>query len=89
MEQTLATLAVRVDKLERDEEALLAKVNAAVVAQATVSEKLCAMMSTLDEVRLAVGALEHTPVQRFESFIRSLVTALVSAAVGYLFARFG
>lgn len=87
MAQTLETVELRLDKLERDEEALFAKVNAVVVAQATVAEKLGAMMMTLDELRLAVRALEQTPGQRFETLVRALLTALVSAAAGYFFAR--
>ena len=87
MAQTLETMEVRVAKLERNEDALFAKVNAVVVAQAAVTEKLGAMMMTLDELRLAVRALERTPGQRFETLVRALLTAAVSAAAGYFFAR--
>jgi uncharacterized protein YoxC len=87
MEQTIQTLAVRVDKLERDSAELTDRVNAAAVAQAAISEKLNSVLVTLGEVKEAVARLELAPSRRLDGIIRAALTALASGIVGYFLAR--
>lgn len=87
MEQSVETLAVRVDKLESDTSELFYKVNAAAVAQAAISEKLSSMLVTLGEVKQAVSNLQQTPGRRLEAIFRAGVTALLSGICGYFLAR--
>ena len=89
MEQTVGTLTVRVDKLERDSADLFSRMNATSVAQAAISEKLSSMLVTLGEVKQAVSNLQGMPARRWEWLLRAALTALVSAACGYFLARFG
>ena len=88
MEQTLETLAVRVDKLEKDSEDLIYRANAAAVAQAAVAEKLNSVLVTLGEVKQAVAGLEQTPARRLEVIGRAVITAIASGVIGYFLARF-
>lgn len=88
MEQTLETLAVRVDKLEKDSEDLIYRANAAAVAQAAVAEKLNSVLVTLGEVKQAVAGLEQTPARRLEVIGRAVITAIASGIIGYFLARF-
>ncbi len=89
MEQTVGTLTVRVDKLERDSADLFSRMNATSVAQAAISEKLSSMLVTLGEVKQAVSNLQGMPARRWEWLLRAALTALVSAACGYFLARLG
>lgn len=88
MEQTLETLAVRVDKLEKDSEDLIYRANAAAVAQAAVAEKLNSVLVTLGEVKQAVAGLEQTPARRLEVIGRAVITAIASGIIGYFLAKF-
>lgn len=88
MEQTLETLSVRVDKLEKDSEDLIYRANAAAVAQAAVAEKLNSVLVTLGEVKQAVAGLEQTPARRLEVIGRAVITAIASGVIGYFLARF-
>lgn len=87
MEQTIETLSVRVDKLEKDSAELFYKANAAAVTQAANSEKLNSMLVTLGEVKQAVAGLEHEPARRLDTIFRAAVTALLSGLIGYFLAR--
>lgn len=87
MEQTIETLAVRVDKLEKDSSDLVYRVNAVAVTQAAVNEKLNSMLVTLGEVKQAVASLEQTPARRLDMIIRAVITALLSGAIGYFLAK--
>jgi hypothetical protein len=88
MEQTIETLAVRVDKLEKDSCELVYRVNSAAVAQATVGEKLNSMLVTLGEVKQAVAGLEQAPARRLDIILRAVITALISGVCGYILAKF-
>jgi hypothetical protein len=87
MEQTIETLAVRVDKLEKDNSELVYKANSAAVAQAAVSEKLNSMLVTLGEVKEAVAGLERGPANRLDMILRAVITALASGICGYFLAK--
>ena len=89
MEQTVGTLTVRVDKLERDSAELFTRMNATSVAQAAVSEKLSSMLVTLGEGKQAVSNLQGMPVRRWEWLVRAVLTAAVSGMCGYFLARWG
>jgi uncharacterized protein YoxC len=88
MEQTVETLAVRVDKLEKDSADLIYRANAAAVAQAAVDEKLNSVLITLGEVKQAVAGLEQTPARRLEVIARAVITALASGIIGFFLAKF-
>jgi len=88
MEQTVETLAVRVDKLEKDSADLIYRANAAAVAQAAVDEKLDSVLITLGEVKQAVAGLEQTPARRLEVIARAVITALASGIIGFFLAKF-
>ena len=88
MEQTVETLAVRVDKLETESRELVYRVNAAAVAQAAVNEKLNSMLVTLGEVKQAVAGLEQAPASRLDAIFRAVLTALASGILGYFLAKF-
>ena len=86
MEQTVETLSVRVDKLERDTAALFEKTNTANITLAAVNEKLCAMLTTLGEVKQAVAGLQARPGRLWEIAAGAVIAAAVSGAVGFLVA---
>jgi hypothetical protein len=87
MEQTIETLAVRVDKLEKDSADLLYRANTTAVAQAAVNEKLNSLLVTLGEVKQAVAGLTQAPSRRLDMILRAAVTALLSGMVGYFLAK--
>lgn len=87
MEQTVETLAVRVDKLEKDTAELFERVTTMTIAQAAVSEKLNSMLVTLGEVKQAVNNLEGAPAKRLEWLVRALMTAALSGVCGYFLAK--
>lgn len=87
MEQTVGTLAVRVDKLEKDNSELFYKANTTAVAQAAIGEKLSSMLVTLGEVKQAVSNIQSIPEKRLETILRAVITGLLSGLCGYLFAR--
>ena len=57
VEQTVDTLAVRVDKLEKDTAELFGKTNAANISLAAVNEKLSSMLTTLGELKAGLANL--------------------------------
>lgn len=87
MEQTVETLAVRVDKLEKDTAELFFKVNSAAVSQATISEKLNSLLITLGEVKEAVASLVKTPSRRLDMIYRAVITAVISGVCGFILAK--
>jgi|GEM_PF-4193869 len=87
MEQTVRTLAVRVDKLEKDSSELFFKVNTAAVTQAAISEKLNSMLITLGEVKQAVANLVLQPSRRMDMIFKAVITAVISVACGYIMAK--
>ena len=87
MADTVATLAVRVKKLEADAGELFYKVNDTRETQAGINEKLSSMLTTLGEVKQAVTCLQQVPTRRLDGIVRAVVTGLVSLAVGYLLAK--
>lgn len=88
MTETVATLAVRVKKLEADTAELFGKVNDARETQAGINEKLASMLTTLGEVKQAVTGLQQAPARRLDGIVRAIITGLVSLAVGYLMAKY-
>ena len=87
MEQTIETLSVRVDKLEKDTEELFEKINMATVTLAAVNEKLSAMLTTLGEVKQAVATLQSRPGRFWDAFMNVITAAVVSGLVGYFIAK--
>jgi uncharacterized protein YoxC len=87
MEQTIESLSVRVDKLERDTSELYERTNSAAIALAAVNEKLNSLLVTLGEVKQAVIRLESLPARRLDIIIKSLLTAALSGLIGYFLAR--
>lgn len=87
VEQTVSTLAVRVDKLEKDTSELFYKANSAAVAQAAISEKLSSMLVTLGEVKQAVSNIQQTPARKLDMVFRAVLAAVASGIIGYFFAK--
>lgn len=87
MEQTIDTLAVRVDKLERDAAELFDKTNTSAVSLAAVNEKLNSMLVTLGELKQAVVSIQSAPAKRLDGILTAVITAVISCLVGYLFAK--
>lgn len=87
MEQTVETLAVRVDKLEKDTAELFERVTSMTIAQAAVSEKLNSMLVTLGEVKQAVNNLLGAPAKHLEWLVRALLAAVLSGVCGYFLAK--
>jgi uncharacterized protein YoxC len=88
VEQTIQTLAVRVEKLEKDTAELFEKTNTATVTLAAVNEKLSSMLTTLGEVKQAIEEMRRAPQRRLEAIFRAVVTAFVSGLAGYFIAKF-
>jgi len=81
MAQTIATLAVRVEKLEKDTGELFEKVNDARETQAGINEKLSAMLTTLGEVKQAVTEIQRRPGKLWDILLGAVVAAVVSGTV--------
>jgi hypothetical protein len=88
VEQTVGTLAVRVDKLERDTTELFDKTNAANISLAAVNEKLSSMLTTLGELKAGLANLQAAPSRKWDTVFKAAITGIVSLAAGYFLAKF-
>ena len=84
MEQTIDTLSIRIDKVEKDTAELFTKVNGHSITQATVNEKLNSLLVTLGEVKGGLASIQQVPVKRYEGIITTVIGALIAVAVGYI-----
>ena len=81
------TLALRIEKLEREVEVLFSKVNAYAVSQATTLEKLGSVLETLAELKEGIRQLQAQPAKRFDSIVGAAISATLAALIGYFFGR--
>ena len=88
MEQTIETLSVRVDKLERETADLSERTNTAAITQAAVNEKLNSVLVTLGELKAGLNTLQQYPGKRWDTLTSAIIAALVAAVIGYISARF-
>ena len=88
MEQTIETLSVRVDKLERETADLSERTNSTAIAQAAINEKLNSVLVTLGELKAGLNALQQVPTRRWDTVVGAIITALVAAIIGFVTARF-
>lgn len=82
MEQTIETLSIRVDKLEKDTADLAERANAAAITQAAINEKLNSVLVTLGELKAGLAALQQVPSKRWEGLVGALIASFVAAFVG-------
>lgn len=87
MQQTIETLAVRVDKIESDVSELQEKANGSAVVQATINEKLNNILISLGELKEGLKGLQQQPVKRLDTIIGTIITALVAGVIGYFLSR--
>jgi hypothetical protein len=87
LEQSVDTLSIRLDKLERDNCELFNRTNSAAITLATVNEKLNSMLITLGELKSGMERLQQQPARRWESLLGALLSAMVAAGVGFVAAK--
>ena len=87
MEQTIDTLSIRLDKIERDNCELFNRTNKAAVTLATVNEKLNSMLVTLSELKSGMERLQQQPAKRWEGIMGALISAVVATCVGFIAAK--
>ncbi|MDR3643927.1 MAG: hypothetical protein P4M02_02495, partial [Clostridia bacterium] len=75
MEQTIESLSVRVDKLERETSDLFERTNTSAVTQAAVNEKLNSVLVTLGELKAGLAGLQQLPLKRWEGLIGAVIAA--------------
>jgi uncharacterized protein YoxC len=88
MAETVATLAVRVDKLERDTSELFGKTNDNAIAQATITEKLSNILVTVGEIKQAVSEIQKVPGKRWNSVIENLIYVAICIIAGAMAGHF-
>lgn len=71
----------RIDKLERDNEAL----NSMATSIAVMVEKQDTISKKVDQIDTKVTALEQIPAKRWNGLLDKIIIALVSLLLGYLF----
>jgi hypothetical protein len=87
LEQTIDTLSIRLDKLERDNCELFNRTNTTAITLATVNEKLNSMLITLGELKSGMERLQQQPAKRWESILGALLSAIVATCVGFIAAK--
>jgi hypothetical protein len=87
LEQTIDTLSIRLDKLERDNYELFNRTNTTAITLATVNEKLNSMLLTLGELKSGMESLKQQPAKRWEGIMGALISAIVATCVGFVAAN--
>jgi uncharacterized protein YoxC len=88
VEQTLESIAARVDTLEKQVSELFNKMNSTRETQCEIATKLDNVLVSIGEVKQAVSGLQAVPTKRWESVIRTAFGALTAGVVGYFLAKF-
>ena len=87
MEQTVDTLSIRQDKVEKDVCELFEKVNNHSISQATVNEKLNSILVTMGELKAGLADLKEVPSRRWENLIGYIASAVIAALAMYIFTK--
>ncbi len=77
----------RLDRLEKDVDALSIKIHSFDIAQATVDEKLNSMMSTLQELKDGVNLLRQVPAKRYEAFATAVISSVAAMLSGFIWGQ--
>lgn len=80
-------IILRIEKLEKDNEAMSSKINSITVTQAYVDEKLSSIMATLTELKTGLYELRYVPQRRWEKVIAAVISSAVTLFFGILFGK--